>query len=136
MTPSPDGTATCPECQTVVNITDPGSTEAAMPAPAVPPIPPDVSVPFSPDFLKKYRPVGFLGKGAMGVVFLMQQIGLERYVAVKVVKAEVLTEGERRRLQKEAKILASLDHPNILTIFDGTCRRQRASHARRGPADR
>ena len=81
-------------------------------------MPPDVAVAFTPDFLTRYRPVGFLGKGGMGAVFLMKQVALDRHVAVKFVKPDLLTEAERRRLAREAKLLASVSHPGILAVHD------------------
>jgi serine/threonine protein kinase len=74
--------------------------------------------PFSAEFLTRYKPVRFLGRGAMGAVYLMRQALLDRLVAVKVVRDGPLTREETDRLQREARILARLQHPAILMIHD------------------
>jgi non-specific serine/threonine protein kinase len=60
-----------------------------------------------------------LGRGAAGVVYLAHDTKLDRSVAIKSLPAE-LTENTkaRTRFAREARILASLNHPNIATIYD------------------
>jgi serine/threonine protein kinase len=60
-----------------------------------------------------------LGKGGMAVVYKGWDTNLERTVAVKVLH-EYLVEDEdfRTRFEREAKIIASLDHPNIVQVYD------------------
>ena len=77
----------------------------------------------------------------MGAVFRARDLRLERDVAVKVVRAELVADPESRaRFQREAQIVARLQHPAIVTVFDyGNLRRWRgvSGHgvrARRGPA--
>ena len=77
-----------------------------------------LKLPFTEAFMQVYEPVSFLGKGAMGMVYLMRQVKLDRLVAVKVVNSDALTAEVSRRLVQEAKVLASLNHANILGIFD------------------
>jgi len=74
--------------------------------------------PFSADFMSRYEMVGFLGKGAMGAVFLMRQLNLDRLVAVKAVRNAGLTDKENRRLIKESRVVAQLSHPAIRAIHD------------------
>jgi serine/threonine protein kinase/TPR repeat protein len=76
------------------------------------------SNPFSPRFLAQYEMVRFLGTGAMGAVHLMRQVNLGRFVAVKVVREDALTPDVARRLTREARVLASLNHANIIAIHD------------------
>ena len=65
-----------------------------------------------------YRIVREIGRGGMGVVFLAEEHGLNRQVALKVVAPE-LSEDEifRRRFEREAQHAASIDHPNVVPIF-------------------
>ena len=59
-----------------------------------------------------------LGKGGVGEVFLAQDTKLDRRVAVKVLPDEFATDSTRRkRFEVEAKALAALNHPNIVSIF-------------------
>ncbi|MHC4533145.1 MAG: protein kinase domain-containing protein [Planctomycetota bacterium] len=60
-----------------------------------------------------------LGRGAMGVVYLAHDTKLDRSVAIKSLPVE-LTENTkaRTRFAREARVLASLNHPNIATIYD------------------
>ena len=59
-----------------------------------------------------------LGAGGMGEVYRAIDTKLDREVAIKVLSAEVANNPERlARFTREAKVLASLNHPNIATIF-------------------
>lgn len=59
-----------------------------------------------------------IGEGAMGVVYVAQQSGLEREVAVKVLREELRILPESlRRFRDEAKILARLSHPSIVRVI-------------------
>ena len=68
--------------------------------------------------LAHYRLLDRIGAGGMGVVWRALDTTLEREVAVKVLPQEVSEDPEQlRRLEQEAKTLARLNHPNIVTIF-------------------
>jgi serine/threonine protein kinase len=68
----------------------------------------------------RYQLRGRLGEGGMGVVYLAWDPQLGREVAVKLVRARPLanTTKLRARLLREARILAKLRHPNVVTIYD------------------
>ena len=65
-----------------------------------------------------YQVISLLGVGGMGEVYEARDTKLGRTVAIKVLPAEFIHDPERlARFQREAKMLASLNHPNIATIF-------------------
>ncbi len=60
-----------------------------------------------------------LGQGGMGTVYLAQHPRLPRLTALKLLKRELYTDAEiRRRFEREADLVAQLDHPNIVTVYD------------------
>ena len=60
-----------------------------------------------------------LGRGAAGVVYLAHDTKLDRSVAIKSLPAELMENPKARtRFSREARVLASLNHPNIATIYD------------------
>ena len=60
-----------------------------------------------------------IGRGGMGAIYHARQTSLDREVALKVIASEVAADGAFvERFQREAKTLAMLSHPNIVTIFD------------------
>src|SRR3984885_2698734 len=59
-----------------------------------------------------------LGRGGMGEVFLARDTKLDRQVAIKSLPAHLATDPDRlARFQREAKVLASLNHPGIGAIY-------------------
>src|SRR5499425_3900966 len=60
-----------------------------------------------------------LGKGSMGEVYRARDLKLKRDVAIKILPDEFSHDADRvSRFQREAEVLASLNHPNIATIYD------------------
>src|SRR5215472_14607545 len=69
--------------------------------------------------LGPYEIVAPLGAGGMGVVYRARDTRLEREVAVKVLPDAFANDPNRRaRFEREAKAVAALSHPNILSIHD------------------
>jgi len=67
----------------------------------------------------RYRLLSLLGVGGMGFVYLAEQVGLGRRVAVKMLFAErARDEAAVRRFAREARTLASVDHPGIVRVLD------------------
>src|SRR5215217_707192 len=65
-----------------------------------------------------YEVLGAIGAGGMGEVYAAQDTKLRRKVALKVLPESFTDDPERlARLQHEAHMLASLNHPNIATIY-------------------
>jgi serine/threonine protein kinase/tetratricopeptide (TPR) repeat protein len=76
-------------------------------------------VPASGDLVGPYRLVSQLGKGAMGEVWRARDERLDRYVALKLLPAELADDPERRaRMLREARAAAAIRHPNVVTLFD------------------
>jgi len=68
--------------------------------------------------LLHYRLVEKIGEGGMGVVWKAVDTTLDREVAVKILPDEFADNAERLvRFEREAKLLASLNHPNLATVF-------------------
>ena len=87
--------------------------------------------------LGRYRLIQLIGSGGMGEVYLAQDPGINRQVAIKVVRVETADYARRgtdtipgmrsvtmglqdaaRMFQREAKAIAMLDHPDILPLYD------------------
>jgi len=68
--------------------------------------------------LLHYRLTEKIGEGGMGVVWSARDTSLDREVAIKILPAAVAAEPERLvRFEREAKLLAALDHPNIASVY-------------------
>jgi len=66
----------------------------------------------------RYEIIRLLGRGGMAVVFLAEDLALERQVAIKVLPPEMAHDTKLiPRFQQEAKTAAKLDHPNIIPIY-------------------
>jgi serine/threonine protein kinase len=77
------------------------------------------SAPGSGSRIGQFRIERELGRGAVGVVYLAHDTKLDRSVAIKSLPAEVMGDSKTRlRFSREARVLASLNHPNIATIHD------------------
>jgi hypothetical protein len=81
---------------------------------------PTAGEPLLGDRLGRYEIVGWLGRGAMGRVYVADDPGLERRVALKIVARAAAGAAElEARLAREARAMAQLsDHPNVVTVYD------------------
>jgi len=67
----------------------------------------------------QYEVLSLLGRGGMGAVYKARQIELDRLVAIKLLPLEVSVDREfADRFRREARAMAKLHHPNIITVFD------------------
>ncbi len=104
----------CPNCLMALNL----KTETVLSgegAAAQPPLPAEQIAPHFPQL----EILECLGRGGMGVVYKARQKSLDRLVALKLLAPE--RAGDRQfaeRFEKEARALAALNHPNIVTIHD------------------
>jgi serine/threonine-protein kinase len=69
--------------------------------------------------LAGYRIRSLLGRGGMGIVYLAEQLGPRRPVALKLLSGQVATsEAFRERFLRESELAATIDHPNVLPVYD------------------
>ncbi|GJM68824.1 hypothetical protein HMSSN036_10400 [Paenibacillus macerans] len=67
----------------------------------------------------RYQVVERVGGGGMALVYKAQDILLNRYVAIKVLRQQFVNDEEFiRRFRREAQSAASLSHPNIVSVYD------------------
>ena len=111
---STDAAGLCPRCLLAMNLrtrTMPtGEGAASIP----PPSPAELEQKFP-----QFEIIECLGRGGMGIVYKARQKALDRIVAIKILAGEWQDDpGFAERFEKEAKLLARLNHPNIVTIHD------------------
>jgi serine/threonine protein kinase len=59
------------------------------------------------------------GRGGMGVVYRATQLALERSVALKAIAPQLAQDAAyRERFQRESQIAASIDHPNVIPVYE------------------
>src|SRR5712664_2607528 len=69
--------------------------------------------------LGPYEILSAVGAGGMGEVYKARDTRLDRIVAIKVLPAHLADRAElRERFEREARVVASLNHPHICTLFD------------------
>jgi tRNA A-37 threonylcarbamoyl transferase component Bud32/uncharacterized membrane protein (DUF2068 family) len=104
----------CPNCLMALNLkTETAFTGDATAAQA--PLPPEQIAPHFPQL----EILECLGRGGMGVVYKARQKALNRLVALKLLAPERVHDARfAERFSREAQALASLNHPNIVTIHD------------------
>lgn len=66
----------------------------------------------------RYELLSELGRGGMGVVYLAHDPALGREVAVKIVSPAALNPQTAERLRREARVVARMDHPSIVPVYD------------------
>lgn len=109
-TPNPINAASCSSCGSVLAPPDAGATlEVAVTA----------SIPTGADFGPRYHVESLLGVGGMGKVYKAQDRELERTVAIKVLRPDLMADPSAVQRFKQELVLASrISHPNIIRIHD------------------
>ena len=104
----------CPNCLMALNLKTETAFTGDSPA-AQAPLPPEQIAPHFPQL----EILECLGRGGMGVVYKARQKALNRLVALKLLAPERVHDARfAERFSREAQALASLNHPNIVTIHD------------------
>ena len=70
-----------------------------------------------PQHIANYDVERRLGRGAMGTVYLARDRELGRHVAIKLIQADVDSPDMRERFNREARSIAALNHPSIVTLY-------------------
>src|SRR4051812_4186981 len=108
--------STCPQCGTSypphVSICSLDGTLLSAPEPAKDPM-------LGSMIAGKYRIDAVLGRGGMGAVYRATHLMLNKTVAVKTIKPDLIESAEMvQRFQREARAATSLEHPNIVAVYD------------------
>jgi len=87
---------------------------------AIVPAPPggDVRVPPNKSMLGRYLVIAELGRGGMGVVVHAYDPKLQRELALKMLRHDVMSDEARIRMLREARAMAKLNHPNVVAVYD------------------
>ncbi|HEY6038119.1 MAG TPA: serine/threonine-protein kinase, partial [Kofleriaceae bacterium] len=68
--------------------------------------------------LSKYTLERVLGEGGMGIVWSARDPDLQRAVAIKLLQCDDASPDARQRLLREARAMARLKHPNVITVYE------------------
>jgi predicted Ser/Thr protein kinase len=102
----------------------------AAPATAAPPPQPDLGtttpviertsdLPYPTGAVGRYRLLHLLGRGGMGEVYAAHDPELDRKIAIKIMRGDTYPDGiEAQRLMREARSIARVSHPNLVTVYD------------------
>ena len=69
------------------------------------------------DRIAQFEIVRTLGEGGMGIVYLARDETLQRELAVKVLRKEIIGDEGRERFIREARACSRINHPNIVTVY-------------------
>jgi signal transduction histidine kinase len=114
------GTDRCPVCGSDAQETDdPHATVELYPVGGAAPEPPDASASQYPPRVRGYAIYQELARGGTGTIFQSLQIGCQRLVALKVLSlSPTVLPRRRERFRHEVELLARLDHPHIVPLYD------------------
>ena len=68
--------------------------------------------------IDEFKIIGKIGKGGMATVYKAYQVSMDRYVAIKILSFQLIDNEEfLGRFKQEARLVARLEHPNILPVY-------------------
>jgi serine/threonine protein kinase len=109
----PDGAPGCPKCGLTL-----GDEQARTNAAPEEPISEELEAALRRELSSQFQITDLLGRGGMSLVYLAQELDLNRQVAIKILPLQFLQgPASAERFEREAKIAASLDHPHIVPVF-------------------
>jgi serine/threonine protein kinase/tetratricopeptide (TPR) repeat protein len=109
-TPNPESALSCSNCGSVFHAADVGATLEVLDK---------TSIPLGEDFGPRYQVLSLLGTGGMGKVYKAFDRELDRTVALKVLRPDLVADPQALQRFKQELLLASrISHPNILRIHD------------------
>jgi CheY-like chemotaxis protein len=114
--PQPERGWVCPKCRQPLHPVDMALQLAAQVAP-IPPIARAAAL-IPSQCLGRFILVQGIGTGASGTVQKAWDTGLGRWVAIKLLRVDNTEEDSLERFRQEAVVVASLDHPNIVPVYD------------------
>lgn len=105
----------CPACLLKVGI----GSQISEPGTPVKPHAPAPAAAEIAKFFPQFEIIELLGQGGMGMVYKARQPQLDRFVALKILAPELSSDPAfAERFSREAKTLAKLNHPNIVSVYD------------------
>src|ERR1700676_351763 len=122
--PAPAPVSPPPAAAPYVSDVSPTMRLIPVPPPSTPPPPAPVMVPTPPPmagerYIGKYRVKSELGRGGMGAVYLAEQPGLGREVAIKeLIQSAASDPVALKRFLQEAQVMARTSHPNLVQVHD------------------
>jgi hypothetical protein len=76
-------------------------------------------MPYPTGAVGRYRLLHLVGRGGMGEVYAAHDPELDRMIAIKIMRGDTYPDGiEAQRLMREARSIARLSHPNLVTVYD------------------
>ena len=105
----------CPKC--LIAVTDAADGDSGKAQAFEPPTPEDLAKQFP-----QLEIIELIGRGGMGAVYKARQKELDRVVALKILPPSIGTDPAfAERFTREARTLAKLNHPNIVTLYESGC---------------
>lgn len=110
------GKSICPSCHGIFDA-DAGVNKCPFDETVLDELPSDSLI--GTTIAERYKIVSLLGKGGMSKVYKARHLLIDRFVAIKLLHTHLATDlGAVKRFQQEARAASSLNHPNVITVYD------------------